>query len=355
MTEGDGIPPTSRAGVREKHLSLVLGGGNALGAYHLGACRALLSQGMEPDWIVGASIGAVTGAILLGNPPESRLEQLEQFWQQAAQPEPWWVTPGSFGALRAGVNNGTAAAALLFGRPGLFAPRLPGLFSAIPGMPAAHSIASHRALAATIERLVDFDRLNSTGPRFSMVTLDVETGEEVWFDNRHDRIGPEHLLAATGLLPMFPPVDIGGRLLCDAGLANNLPVDRVFSEPLAGEHLCIAVDLFSSGSGRPETLDQSAVRAQDLVFSTQSRRTIAALERRMEAQGGTDGGPARLALISYRAPLHHGALKTLDFSRRSLDDRAAQGREDMTALLRHLRQMPVSSGFIVSSPPGPFP
>ncbi len=62
----------------------MLGGGNALGAYLAGACERLHEAGVRPGRIVGASIGAVTGAILAGNPPGRRLERLREFWAEAA-------------------------------------------------------------------------------------------------------------------------------------------------------------------------------------------------------------------------------------------------------------------------------
>ena len=65
---------------RTSQIALVLSGGNALGAYHAGAYEQLHQNGIRPDWIVGASIGAVTGAILAGNAPEDRLAKLKQFW-----------------------------------------------------------------------------------------------------------------------------------------------------------------------------------------------------------------------------------------------------------------------------------
>ncbi|QDA36918.1 patatin-like phospholipase family protein (plasmid) [Paracoccus liaowanqingii] len=328
-----------------RYFSLVLGGGNALGAYHLGAYRALDAEGLMPDWIVGASIGAVTGAILLGNPPETRLEKLGQFWQQAAQPLPWSAPFALPDTIRADINNRAAAAALLFGRPGLFSLRLPGILSTLPMMPPDRAIASHDAMAATLSRLIDFERLNTAEQRFSFLALDVESGEEVWFDNRDDQIKPEHLLAATAILPMFSPIEISGRLLCDAGLANNLPVDRVFREPPQGEHLCIAVDLFALGKGRPQTLDESAARAQDLIFSTQSRRTIARIEQSSRAQEGQKDPASTLALLAYQAPEHQRTLKALDFSRSSLEERSAQGRADMEDLLERLAETPSRPGF----------
>src|SRR5579875_3934537 len=101
---------------------LALGGGNALGAYHAGAYEALHAAGELPRWICGTSIGAITGALIAGNPPETRMDRLEEFWRRAASPlgpvPAFWSHPAQLaGALQARV----------LGRPGLFHPRVPGL------------------------------------------------------------------------------------------------------------------------------------------------------------------------------------------------------------------------------------
>ena len=61
---------------------LVLQGGGALGAYQLGVYQAMHEAGLEPDWVIGTSVGAINGAIIAGNPPELRLERLRQFWHR---------------------------------------------------------------------------------------------------------------------------------------------------------------------------------------------------------------------------------------------------------------------------------
>lgn len=61
---------------------LVLQGGGALGAYQLGVYQAMHEAGLEPDWVIGTSIGAINGAIIAGNPPEARLDRLRQFWHR---------------------------------------------------------------------------------------------------------------------------------------------------------------------------------------------------------------------------------------------------------------------------------
>ena len=65
---------------------LVLQGGGALGAYQVGVYQALHEAGVEPDWIIGTSIGAINAALIAGNNPESRLARLEEFWRRVRSP-----------------------------------------------------------------------------------------------------------------------------------------------------------------------------------------------------------------------------------------------------------------------------
>src|SRR5579862_5646049 len=60
---------------------LVFQGGGALGAYQGGVYQALHEAGIEPDWVVGTSIGALNAAIIAGNEPAVRLERLREFWE----------------------------------------------------------------------------------------------------------------------------------------------------------------------------------------------------------------------------------------------------------------------------------
>ncbi|WP_457324870.1 patatin-like phospholipase family protein, partial [Roseateles sp. P5_E11] len=72
--------PTSRPQV-----VLVLQGGGALGAYQVGVYQALHEAGIEPDWVIGTSIGAINAALIAGNPPERRMERLNDFWRHVEQ------------------------------------------------------------------------------------------------------------------------------------------------------------------------------------------------------------------------------------------------------------------------------
>ena len=61
---------------RSRLVTLALSGGNALGAYTAGACQGLLEEGFTPDLVAGASIGAITAALLAGNAPTDRVDRL---------------------------------------------------------------------------------------------------------------------------------------------------------------------------------------------------------------------------------------------------------------------------------------
>src|SRR5579871_5187400 len=64
---------------------LVLQGGGALGSYHAGVYQALHEAGIEPDWIIGTSIGAINASLIAGNRPDDRLSKLRTFWKRMEQ------------------------------------------------------------------------------------------------------------------------------------------------------------------------------------------------------------------------------------------------------------------------------
>ena len=61
---------------------LVLQGGGALGAYQLGVYQALHEAGIEPDWVIGTSIGAINASLIAGNDVADRMPRLEEFWRR---------------------------------------------------------------------------------------------------------------------------------------------------------------------------------------------------------------------------------------------------------------------------------
>ncbi|WP_376095829.1 patatin-like phospholipase family protein [Roseomonas sp. CCTCC AB2023176] len=229
----------------QRTTALVLSGGLSLGAYHAGAYAALAEAGGPlPDHVAGCSIGAVTAAVLAGSAPEDRVAALRRLWDALTDALP--DLPGAPIPLARALTWSAAARTGLFGRPGLFRPRLnlpsdpfPGLYDLSP---------LHRFLAET----VDFGRLNGGDIRVSLAATDLVSGERVTWDTaRGDRIGPDHVVASCALLPLFAPLAVEGRLLGDGGLSCNLPLDLVLGAPPPGDLLVIASDLFPAPGRGP--------------------------------------------------------------------------------------------------------
>jgi NTE family protein len=172
-------------------VALVLQGGGALGAYQAGVYEALSEAGIHPNWISGVSIGAINAAILAGNPPDTRIDRLRDFWTQVTADGPW---PGAGDAcfslakgdaMRQLINQMSANFATVGGARGFFGPRpIPPWFQP-PGTIEATSFYDTNDLKRTLERLVDFDRINSGEIRFSVGAVNVMTGNFV-HDHAHD-------------------------------------------------------------------------------------------------------------------------------------------------------------------------
>jgi NTE family protein len=253
---------------------LVLQGGGALGSYQAGAYQALCNFDFEPDWIAGISIGAVNAAIIAGNPPEKRVERLKEFWELVSSPVPWNpVKTGDRG--RSLFNEASAALIATFGVPGFFKPRFPPAPFWPQGSTQALSYYDTTPLRATLERLVDFDRINDLKTRLSVGAVSVTTGNFRYFDNfafkkLGKKIGPEHIMASGALPPGFPSVEIEGEHFWDGGISSNTPLDYVV-EDVPEDLLIFQVDLFSARGPLPVSLLEAAEREKDIRFSSRTR------------------------------------------------------------------------------------
>ena len=307
-------------------VSLVLSGGVALGAYQAGAYAALHAHPeLHPARLAASSIGAVNAALIAGNPPEKRIAQMQEFWNEARLELTAPVPDAVAAPWRHAYSWLSVVHTRLFGRTGQFFPRLPELlFSSVP------SVYDFAPLRRGLKRFIDFERLNSGTPRLAVVTTDVETGDEVVFDTENGAtLGPDHLLASCGFLPDFPPVEIGGRLLGDGCLVSNAPIETVLrDEGSKSEVLCFVVDLFSPVGSRPRNLEEAAARRMDLLFGNQTRTTLTRLAREYRFRAGRP--KVTLLHLAYRAPLHEaGPERSFDYSRQSLSERWAAGFTDM--------------------------
>jgi NTE family protein len=259
----------------QAHRVLVLQGGGALGSYQAGAFQALCHQGFEPEWIAGISIGAVNAAIIAGNEQEKRVDRLKEFWEMVSAPVPW--NPVLKTDRGRSVYNETSAAIIAaFGVPGFFTPRIPPAPLWPSFRPEAQSYYDTAPLKKTLERLVDFDRVNDLKCRLSVGAVGVTSGNFRYFDNvefkrQGKRIGPEHIMASGALPPGFPSVVIDGEHYWDGGIASNTPLDFVLDAEIDRDLLIFQVDLFSARGPLPETLLEAAEREKDIRFSSRTR------------------------------------------------------------------------------------
>jgi NTE family protein len=254
---------------------LVLQGGGALGSYQAGAYQALCRHDFEPDWVAGISIGAINAAIIAGNAPDKRAARLKEFWDLVSSPVPWNpIVKTDRG--RTVFNETSAALIATFGVPGFFTPRIPPAPLWPQGSPQSQSYYDTAPLRTTLERLVDFDRINDLKTRLSVGAVGVTSGNFQYFDNFDfkklgKKIGPEHIMASGALPPGFPSIEIEGEHYWDGGIASNTPLDYVLDEETKRDLLIFQVDLFSARGLLPASLLEAAEREKDIRFSSRTR------------------------------------------------------------------------------------
>jgi len=344
-------------------IALLLQGGGALGSYQAGVYQALAEARLHPDWVAGISIGAINSALIAGNPPEKRVERLRAFWEEISTPPFGLPTLDQFqirGDLaRSAVNQLAAFGVLLSGAQGFFSPRpLPPMFCP-PGAPEALSYYDVMPLKATLERLVDFDRINSGETRFSVGAVNVRTGNFVYFDSERQTIGPEHIMASGSLPPGFPATEIEGEFYWDGGIVSNTPLQWVLEGRPRRDTLAFQVDLWSARGELPRTLMEAEVRQKEIRFSSrtramtdqfkhvqQLRHALSRLLKSLPPERRDDPDVALLTAeadhkvhniiqLIYRSKRYEGSAKDYEFSRRTMEEHWQAGYHDAVRTLRH--------------------
>jgi NTE family protein len=263
-------------------IALVLQGGGALGAYQAGVYEALAEADLQPDWIAGISIGAINGALIAGNAPEARVDKLRAFWERVtAKPYCDWserLFPAKSDAARQWLNQISANLALVSGASGFFRPRFPAPWLLPPGPIEATSAYDTSDLKATLEQLIDFDRINADRMRLSVGAVNVRTGNFVYFDTATRTIGPEHIMASAALPPGFPAVEIEGEHYWDGGLVSNTPLQWLVESRPHRDTLAFQVDLWSARGELPRTLAEVSTRQKEIQYSSRTRAGTTSFE-----------------------------------------------------------------------------
>jgi NTE family protein len=350
---------------------LLLQGGGALGAYQAGVYQALAETGLHPDWVVGISIGAINAAIIAGNAPERRVDRLREFWEEITAPAMGFDADvvGLFErgeAARALANQVSAVTVACAGTPGFFRPRLPNPWFHPPGTIEATSYYDTRPLKATLERFVDFDRVNSDkcDTRLSLGAVNVRSGNLVYFDPGTQVIGPEHVMASGALPPGFPAIEIEGEHYWDGGLVSNTPLQwLVTNTRVTGQRmpdaLVFQVDLWSARGEFPRNLAEVATRQKEIQYSSRTRAftnflkllhrveySVATLLDQLPDEFKRSDEAKYLASISqrraynlvhliYRPRGYEGDSKDYEFSRMSMAEHWRSGYHDAMRTLRH--------------------
>jgi NTE family protein len=346
-------------------IALVLQGGGALGAYQAGVYEALAEAGIHPNWIAGISIGAINAAIIAGNSPNSRVDRLREFWALVTETGSWFGLSNAFAGLARGdasrqwLNRMSAGLAMANGARAFFSARpiLPWFQSA--GTIEATSFYDTRGLKRTLERLVDFDRLNADAIRFSAGAVNVRTGNFTCFDTTTHTIGPEHVMASGALPPGFPAIEIEGEHYWDGGLVSNTPLQWVVDAQPRRDTLAFQVDLWSAHDEFPRNMFEVMTREKEIRYSSRTRAgtdqfkhlqklryALAGLLEELpedlksspEARllgSAADRTVYNIVHLIYRARSYEGHSKDYEFSRLSMEEHWLAGYRDARRTLRH--------------------
>ena len=356
------VPPTTAqattAPARERSIKeqvvLVLQGGGALGAYQAGVYQALMEGGIEPDWVIGTSIGAINGAIIAGNEPANRIARLQEFWNGVTRHTPLdqLYPPAIFGNVLANLST------VMGGIPGFFTPNPLAAYG--PTFPLGIEKASYYStepLKQTLTRLVDFEHLGRRQVRLSVGAVNVRSGEMRYFDSRAMPLSVAHVMASGALPPAFPAITIDGESYWDGGIYSNTPIEVVLDDVPRRDSLIFSVNVWQPSGEHPKTLQQVMARHKDIQFASRGkshvarqaqihrlRHVVRELTNRLPAELRVDpvvqdlteyGCGTLMHLVRLLSPRLDGEdhTKDIDFTRSGIESRWKAGHDHASKVL----------------------
>lgn len=211
--------------------AFVFSGGGSLGAVQAGMVLALAEAGVEPDFVVGASVGSINAAWCAAHPDLDGAHRLVDIWKRVRRDDvfPLQLVNGFLGFV--GLHD---------------------------------SLLSAEALRAMLGANLDFARLEDAALPIHLIAADLATGQEVVL-SRGDAI--DALCASSAIPGIFPPVEIGGRALVDGGVVNNAPVSVAVAE--GAEEIYVLPTGYACASGtRPRAAFGVVMQALTLMIHT---------------------------------------------------------------------------------------
>jgi NTE family protein len=333
---------------------LVFQGGGALGAYQAGVYEAMQEVGLEPDWVIGTSIGAINASLIAGNPRDKRLARLQEFWRRIEHGPFRRMAAAAWGPGSLGANTVTMAA----GVDGFFQPN-PWAFMGTKTALGAENAGyySTSPLAKTLTDLIDPNCLNAGAPRLTVGAANVQSGEMHYFDSRKTPLSIRHVMASGALPPAFPAIRINGELYWDGGILSNTPVEAVFDDNPRRNGVVFTVHIWNPSGPEPDSIWKVMSRQKDLQYSSRAashiarqkqihrlRHVIAELAKRLPADLQNDpeirelsayGCLTRMHVVRLLAPPLAGEdhCKDIDFSPEGIRARWSAGYADTARVL----------------------
>lgn len=171
-------------------VAFVLGGGGILGAHEVGMLRALAESSIEPDLILGTSVGAINGALFAADPTIDGVSRLSGLWRESN------LSELSAGAVLRRITTLAKSGTHL--------------------EPLEHARA-RLADALPVQRIEDLE------VPFQCAAASIERAAEHWFERG---ALADALLASCAVPGILAPVKIGGEHFIDGGIVNSIPVAR---------------------------------------------------------------------------------------------------------------------------------
>ncbi len=248
----------------KQKFALALGGGAARGWAHIGILRGLADAGLEPEIVVGTSIGA----IVAGHYAAGRLDMLEDFARQLTRRR-------VFSFLDLSVSgSGLIAGQRLFDR---FDDHLTGV------------------------------RVEDLPIRFAAIATDLSTGQEVWLRRG---LVTDAVRASSAIPGIVKPVSINGRWLIDGCLVNPVPVSVCRA---LGASVVVGVNLTTEfGRGGicigddEEDLSSDVVAEETPITRWNGRGALQLLHRQIF--GRSDGAPGITSVILNSFSIFHDRI-----------------------------------------------
>jgi NTE family protein len=273
--------------------AFVLGGGGVLGAVEVGMLQALMEVGIQPDIVVGTSVGALNGALVAHDPRPEVVTELRAMWHTAFS-DGRIYGDGPLGQLRRAARTGT-------------------------------HLHSSQGLRNALEHVLGDTRFEDLPVHFECCAASIERAAEHWFNSG---FVVDAVVASAAVPGLLPPAEVNGEHFLDGGIVNSIPVGHAAA--LGAERLFV---LQVGRIDRPLQVPKRPWEVARVSFEIARRhrfaREMAALPTGVQAYVLPTGGGSKRddSLLAYRdfagvsGRIERARVASLDYLRIHFPDR----------------------------------